>query len=36
LNNGRFIADGDPRTVIGSPAVVEVYIGMESDADLPG
>ena len=36
LNNGRFIADGDPRTVIRSPAVVEVYIGMESDADLPG
>jgi branched-chain amino acid transport system ATP-binding protein len=31
LHNGVFIADGDPQTVIRSPAVVEIYMGMESD-----
>lgn len=31
LHNGAFIADGDPHTVIRSPAVAEIYMGMESD-----
>jgi branched-chain amino acid transport system ATP-binding protein len=31
LHNGAFIADGDPHTVIRSPAVCEIYMGMETD-----
>jgi len=32
LHNGVLIADGDPRTVIrSSPAVAEIYLGIESD-----
>lgn len=31
LHNGAFIADGDPRTVINSPQVSEIYMGMETD-----
>jgi branched-chain amino acid transport system ATP-binding protein len=32
LNGGRFIADGAPRAVIESPAVREIYLGIEVDA----
>jgi branched-chain amino acid transport system ATP-binding protein len=32
LHNGAFIADGDPRTVIRSPQVSEIYMGIEADA----
>lgn len=31
LHNGAFIAGGDPHVVIKSPAVTEIYMGMESD-----
>jgi len=31
LHNGAFIAEGDPHTVIKSPAVSEIYMGMETD-----
>jgi len=31
LHNGAFIAGGDPHTVIKSPAVTEIYMGMETD-----
>jgi branched-chain amino acid transport system ATP-binding protein len=31
LHNGAFIAEGDPHPVIRSPAVAEIYMGMESD-----
>jgi len=32
LHGGRFIAQGDPRTVIKSPQVAEIYMGIEADA----
>ena len=32
LHGGRFIAEGDPRTVIQSPQVVEIYLGIDADA----
>ncbi len=32
LHGGRFIGAGEPRTVIGSPAVQEIYLGIEADA----
>jgi len=32
LHNGAFIADGDPQTVIRSPQVEEIYMGIEADA----
>jgi branched-chain amino acid transport system ATP-binding protein len=32
LHGGRFIADGDPRTVIQSPQVAEIYLGIDADA----
>jgi branched-chain amino acid transport system ATP-binding protein len=32
LYGGKFIANGDPRTVIDSPAVREIYMGIEADA----
>jgi branched-chain amino acid transport system ATP-binding protein len=32
LHNGVFIANGNPQTVIRSPAVAEIYLGIESDA----
>jgi branched-chain amino acid transport system ATP-binding protein len=32
LHNGGFIAQGDPQTVIRSPAVAEIYLGIEADA----
>ena len=32
LHNGAFIADGDPRAVIASPQVAEIYLGIEADA----
>jgi branched-chain amino acid transport system ATP-binding protein len=31
LHNGAFIAEGDPHTVIKSPAVTEIYMGIETD-----
>jgi branched-chain amino acid transport system ATP-binding protein len=31
LHNGGFIADGDPRAVIASPQVAEIYMGIEAD-----
>jgi branched-chain amino acid transport system ATP-binding protein len=31
LHGGKFIADGDPRTVIHSPQVAEIYMGIEAD-----
>src|SRR5262245_31974884 len=31
LHNGGFIAQGDPRTVIESPAVAEIYMGIAAD-----
>jgi len=33
LHNGAFIADGDPQTVIRSPQVAEIYMGIEADAE---
>jgi len=32
LHGGRFIAEGDPRTVIKSPQVAEIYMGIAADA----
>jgi branched-chain amino acid transport system ATP-binding protein len=32
LHGGKFIAEGDPRTVIASPEVAEIYMGIEADA----
>jgi len=32
LHGGKFIADGDPRTVIRSPQVAEIYMGIAADA----
>jgi branched-chain amino acid transport system ATP-binding protein len=32
LHGGRFIAEGDPATVIKSPQVAEIYMGIEADA----
>jgi branched-chain amino acid transport system ATP-binding protein len=32
LHGGRFIGEGDPRTVIKSPQVAEIYMGIEADA----
>ena len=32
LHCGRFIAEGDPRTVIQSPQVAEIYLGIDADA----
>jgi branched-chain amino acid transport system ATP-binding protein len=32
LHNGKFIAQGDPRSVIASPAVREIYMGIPADA----
>ncbi len=32
LHGGRFIAGGHPRTVIKSPQVAEIYMGIEADA----
>jgi branched-chain amino acid transport system ATP-binding protein len=32
LNAGKFISDGEPRAVIESPAVRELYMGIEADA----
>ncbi len=32
LHGGKFIAEGDPRTVIKSPQVAEIYMGIEADA----
>jgi branched-chain amino acid transport system ATP-binding protein len=31
LHNGAFIAEGDPQTVIRSPQVSEIYMGIEAD-----
>jgi branched-chain amino acid transport system ATP-binding protein len=33
LHNGNFIAEGDPQTVIRSPQVAEIYLGIEADAE---
>jgi branched-chain amino acid transport system ATP-binding protein len=33
LYNGAFIAGGDPQTVIRSPQVAEIYMGIEADAE---
>ena len=33
LHNGTFIAGGDPQTVIRSPQVAEIYMGIEADAE---
>jgi branched-chain amino acid transport system ATP-binding protein len=32
LHGGKFIAGGDPRTVIASPQVAEIYMGIAADA----
>jgi len=32
LHGGRFIAEGDPQTVIRSPAVQDIYMGIPADA----
>jgi branched-chain amino acid transport system ATP-binding protein len=32
LHGGRLIADGDPHTVIKSPQVAEIYMGIAADA----
>jgi branched-chain amino acid transport system ATP-binding protein len=32
LHGGRFIAQGDPQTVIRSPAVADIYLGIAADA----
>ncbi len=32
LHGGKFIAQGDPHTVIRSPQVAEIYMGIEADA----
>jgi branched-chain amino acid transport system ATP-binding protein len=31
INFGRLIASGDPKTVIESPEVAEIYLGIEAD-----
>jgi branched-chain amino acid transport system ATP-binding protein len=31
LHNGAFIADGEPHAVIRSPAVSEIYMGIDTD-----
>jgi len=31
LHGGKFIAEGDPRTVIRSPQVAEIYLGIDAD-----
>jgi branched-chain amino acid transport system ATP-binding protein len=33
LYNGAFIADGDPQSVIRSPQVAEIYMGIAADAE---
>jgi len=32
LHGGKLIAQGDPQTVIKSPQVAEIYMGIEADA----
>jgi len=32
LHGGKFIAEGDPHTVIRSPQVAEIYLGIDTDA----
>ena len=32
LHGGGFIGEGDPKTVIKSPAVREIYMGIPADA----
>jgi branched-chain amino acid transport system ATP-binding protein len=32
LHGGAFIAEGDPQTVIRSPAVADIYLGIAADA----
>ena len=32
LHNGSFIAEGEPREVISSPPVAEIYLGIAADA----
>jgi branched-chain amino acid transport system ATP-binding protein len=32
LHGGKFIAEGDPQTVIRSPQVAEIYMGIPADA----
>jgi branched-chain amino acid transport system ATP-binding protein len=32
LHGGKFIAEGDPHTVIRSPQVAEIYMGIDADA----
>jgi len=32
LHGGKFIAEGDPHAVIGSPQVAEIYLGIDADA----
>ena len=32
LHGGQFIAEGDPATVIRSPEVAEIYMGIAADA----
>ncbi|MFZ0101823.1 MAG: ABC transporter ATP-binding protein [Pseudolabrys sp.] len=32
LHGGKFIAEGDPHTVIRSPQVAEIYLGIDADA----
>ena len=32
LHGGRFIAQGDPQSVIRSPEVADIYLGIAADA----
>jgi len=32
LHGGKFIAGGDPHSVIRSPQVTEIYMGIDADA----
>ena len=32
LNGGALIADGEPRAVVASPQVAEIYMGLPADA----
>jgi branched-chain amino acid transport system permease protein len=32
LDRGRVLADGDPRTVMADPAVVQTYLGKRANA----
>ena len=32
IDFGRKIADGDPRTVMASPQVAEIYMGLDAEA----